>query len=185
LVALVGGALALVGGSITRGEVVLGPVQGRLASGQPLWAASSARSASRARVSAAWTRASSSASADIRSRWTSWTTSKATSASFRADDRARLRMRWNAWSRVTPWVAATIPEVVLDLLQQPHGRISGGHPPGRAILMDQGEAGAVGPTTVLVGPAGMAVAAGSDPAPGVARRRPSWAQLLVRGGCIT
>jgi hypothetical protein len=34
-------------------------------------------------------------------------------------------------------------EVVLDLLQQLHGGVGGGHPPRWAVLMDQGEAGPV------------------------------------------
>jgi hypothetical protein len=54
-------------------------------------------------------RASSSALAATRSRWTSWTSSWATSASLREDDRARPRSWWNAWSNVIPSVAATIP----------------------------------------------------------------------------
>jgi hypothetical protein len=34
-------------------------------------------------------------------------------------------------------------EVVLDVFQQLHGRVGGGHPPGWAVLMDQDEPGAV------------------------------------------
>ena len=34
-------------------------------------------------------------------------------------------------------------EVVLDLLQQLHGGVGGGHPPGLAVLMHQGDAGPV------------------------------------------
>jgi hypothetical protein len=38
-----------------------------------------------------------------------------------------------------------LPEVVLDLLQQLHGRIRHRHPPGQAVLVGQGEAGAIHP----------------------------------------
>jgi hypothetical protein len=34
-------------------------------------------------------------------------------------------------------------EVVLDLLQQLHGGVGGGHPPGQAVLVDQGEPSSV------------------------------------------
>jgi hypothetical protein len=32
---------------------------------------------------------------------------------------------------------------VLDLLQQLHGGVGGGHPPGQAVLVDQGEPSSV------------------------------------------
>jgi hypothetical protein len=102
-VALVGGAVAQVGIAVTVVGGAIAHIRG------PLAGVGGACSASRARASAARTRASSGALAATRSRCTSWTTSWATSASLREDARARPRSCWNASSRVTPWVAATIP----------------------------------------------------------------------------
>jgi hypothetical protein len=57
---------------------------------------------------------------------------------------------------------------VLDLLQQLHGRIRHRHPAGPAVLVGQGEAGAIGPTTVLVA---------STTRPNLASRSPSRARV--------
>jgi hypothetical protein len=67
----------------------LGFGQGCGASGQPGLGRLQRLFGLRARASAARTRASSSALAATRSRWTSWTSSWATSASLRDDDRTR------------------------------------------------------------------------------------------------
>jgi hypothetical protein len=108
-VPLIGDVVALVSGSLACGQVVLGVIQRRGASGQPglgrlqrLFGLPSPRLGRP-------DRASSSTLAATRSRWTSWTSSWATSASLRDDDRARPRSWWNAWSNVIPSVAATIP----------------------------------------------------------------------------
>jgi hypothetical protein len=88
-VPLIGDVVALVSGSLACGQVVLGVIQRRGALGQPglgrlqrLFGLPSPRLGRP-------DRASSSALAATRSRWTSWTSSWATSASLRDDDRTR------------------------------------------------------------------------------------------------
>jgi hypothetical protein len=104
-----GGLVALVGGPLTGIQVVLGPVQGGAAAGQPgLGRLQRLLGLPSARASAARTRASSTALAATRARCASWTTSWATSASLREDDRARPRNRLNASSRGSlPWRPAS------------------------------------------------------------------------------
>ena len=93
-VAFLGELLSLVGGRsrAARSSWVRSWAAVRRAS--PVLAACRACSASRARASAARTRASSRALAATRARCTSWMTSWATSASLREDDRARTRSCW-------------------------------------------------------------------------------------------
>jgi hypothetical protein len=88
-VAFVGGLVpasarwSLVGGPLPRIGLGLGVVKGRRAQGQPGLGRVQRRPARPARASAARTLASSTARPAIRSRWASWTTSWARSATLR------------------------------------------------------------------------------------------------------
>ena len=108
-VPLIGGPLASAGGPLARSEDILSPVQGRLAPGQP-----GPRGRQRvlglpsARLSGPHPDVIQGLGRDplpLHLLTTSW----ATSASLREDARACPRSWWNAGSRLTPWVAATIP----------------------------------------------------------------------------
>ena len=82
LVPGIGEVVALVGGPLPRVGSGLGVARAAACWASPAWAACNAASACPARASAARTLASSTARPAIRSRWASWTTSWARSATL-------------------------------------------------------------------------------------------------------